>query len=261
MPTDISALQNGATPRPLTVAYVPGVTPGKWITRWQERKDRELRTFQCEENDALGELSSGRADLVFVRLPASGFTRPQGVNLIPLYEEQPVAAAAKEHPLAAFDALDLADLDGETLLDVEEMGGAAVALEVVAAGSGVVILPMSVARLYSRKDVTARPVSGVPATKIGIAWLQERDDDDVEEFVGVVRGRTANSSRQPSVLEEQKTTARQRTKARQSRSGDSPAAARRTAAGSGGKSSAKGTGKGKGGSKGTGKGGKPRRSR
>ena len=260
MPTDTSALQNGATPRPLTVAYVPGVTPGKWITRWQERKDRELRTFQCEEKDALGELSSGRADLVFVRLPASGFTRPQGLNLIPLYEEQPVAAAAKEHPLAAFDALELADLDGETLLDIEAMGGAAVALEVVSAGSGVVILPMSVARLYSRKDVTARPVSGVPATKIGIAWLRD-DDDDVEEFVGVVRGRTANSSRQPSVLEEQKTTARQRTKARQSRSGEPPAVTRRTAGGSGGKSSAKGTAKGKGRSKGTGKGGKPRRSR
>ena len=260
MPTDTSALQNGATPRPLTVAYVPGVTPGKWITRWQERKDRELRTFQCEEKDALGELSSGRADLVFVRLPASGFTRPQGLNLIPLYEEQPVAAAAKEHPLAAFDALELADLDGETLLDIEAMGGAAVALEVVSAGSGVVILPMSVARLYSRKDVTARPVSGVPATKIGIAWLRD-DDDDVEEFVGVVRGRTANSSRQPSVLEEQKTTARQRTKARQSRSGEPPAGTRRTAGGSGGKSSAKGTAKGKGGSKGAGKGGKQRRSR
>ena len=260
MPTDTSALQNGATPRPLTVAYVPGVTPGKWITRWQERKDRELRTFQCEEKDALGELSSGRADLVFVRLPASGFTRPQGLNLIPLYEEQPVAAAAKEHPLAAFDALELADLDGETLLDIEAMGGATVALEVVSAGSGVVILPMSVARLYSRKDVTARPVSGVPATKIGIAWLRD-DDDDVEEFVGVVRGRTANSSRQPSVLEEQKTTARQRTKARQSRSGEPPAGTRRTAGGSGGKSSAKGTAKGKGRSKGTGKGGKQRRSR
>ena len=260
MPTDTSALQNGATPRPLTVAYVPGVTPGKWITRWQERKDRELRTFQCEEKDALGELSSGRADLVFVRLPASGFTRPQGLNLIPLYEEQPVAAAAKEHPLAAFDALELADLDGETLLDIEAMGGAAVALEVVSAGSGVVILPMSVARLYSRKDVTARPVSGVPATKIGIAWLRD-DDDDVEEFVGVVRGRTANSSRQPSVLEEQKTTARQRTKARQSRSGEPPAVTRRTAGGSGGKSSATGTAKGQGRSKGTGKGGKPRRSR
>ena len=253
MPTDTSALQDGATPRPLTVAYVPGVTPGKWITRWRERHETELRTFQCEEGAALEELASGRADLAFVRLAPEGFVRPDGMNLIPLYEEQPVAAASKDHPIAAFDEIDLADLDGEALLDADEMGGAAVALEVAGSGAGVVLLPMSVARLYSRKDVVARPVSGVPATRIGIAWLQDRDGADVEEFIGVVRGRTANSSRQPSVLAEQKSTARQRTKARQSRSEAKPAAR------SGGAGKAKGSGKAAG--KGSGRNGKPRRSR
>ncbi|MCC9144241.1 MULTISPECIES: LysR family transcriptional regulator substrate-binding protein [unclassified Arthrobacter] len=247
MPTDTSAPLQGATSRPLTVAYVPGVTPGKWITRWRERQDQELRTFQCEEPDALEELASGRADLAFVRIPAEGFNRPDGVNLIPLYEEQPVAAAAKEHPLAAFDEVELADLDGETILDIDEMGGAAVALEVAAAGSGVVILPMSVARLHSRKDVAARPVNGVPATRIGIAWRQERDAADIEEFIGVVRGRTANSSRQPSIQAEQKSSAKKRTKERQTRSGAKPAVK------SGGRPGSKG--------KGNSKGGKPRRSR
>ncbi|MCC3289532.1 MULTISPECIES: LysR family transcriptional regulator substrate-binding protein [unclassified Arthrobacter] len=247
MPTDTSASLQGATSRPLTVAYVPGVTPGKWITRWRERQDQELRTFQCEEPAALEELASNRADLAFIRIPAEGFARPDGVNVIPLYEEQPVAVASKEHPLAAFDAVDLADLDGETILDIDEMGGAAVALEVAAAGSGVVILPMSVARLHSRKDVAARPVNGVPATRIGIAWLQDRDEADIEEFVGVVRGRTANSSRQPSIQAEQKSSARKRTKERQTRSAAKPAAK------SGGRPAGKG--------KGAGKNGKPRRSR
>lgn len=256
MPTDTSASRDGAASRPLTVAYVPGVTPGKWITRWRERQQTELRTFQCEEQGILAELDSGRADLAFVRLPAEGFVRPEGLNLIRLYEEQPVAAAAKDHPLAAFDEVGLEDLDGEAILDVEEMGGAETALEVVAAGSGVVILPMSVARLYSRKDVAARPVNGVPATEIGIAWLRDRDGTDVEEFIGVVRGRTANSSRQPSVQAEQKSTARQRTKARQTRSAAQP-----PAASGGGKDAARGKGKARGPVKGSGKPGKPRRSR
>ncbi|UWX97163.1 LysR family transcriptional regulator substrate-binding protein [Arthrobacter zhaoxinii] len=247
MPTDTSAPLQGSTSRPLTVAYVPGVTPGKWITRWRERQNQELRTFQCEEPAALEELASGRADLAFIRIPAEGFARPDGVNMIPLYEEQPVAAASKEHPLAAFDAVELADLDGETILDIDEMGGAPVALEVAAAGSGIVILPMSVARLYSRKDIEARPVNGVPATRIGIAWLQDRDEPDIEEFVGVVRGRTANSSRQPSIQAEQKSSAKKRTKERQTRSGPKPAT----------KSGGRPGGKAKGG----GKGGKPRRSR
>ena len=229
------------------MAYVPGVTPGKWIGRWNERQDRELQAYQCPENSVVDELRAGRADVVFIRIPAEGFARPDGVNVIPLYEEQPVAAASKEHPLAAFDAVDLADLDGETILDIGEMGGAAVALEVAAAGSGVVILPMSVARLHSRKDVAARPVNGVPATRIAIAWLQDRDEADIEEFIGVVRGRTANSSRQPSIQAEQKSSAKKRTKERQTRSAAKPAAK------SGGRPAGKG--------KGAGKNGKPRRSR
>lgn len=257
MPKDTAAPHDGPAVRPLTVAYVPGVTPGKWITRWHERRETELRTFQCEEGAGLAELTSGRADVAFVRLPPEGFVRPDGVNLIPLYEEQPVAAASKDHPIAAFEEIDLADLDGETLLDVQEMGGAAVAMEVAGSGSGVVLLPMSVARLYSRKDVVARPVTGVPSTRIGIAWLQERDGEDIEEFIGVVRGRTANSSRQPSVLAEQKSTARQRTKARQSRSEGKPAAK----SGGTGKGGGKSKGTGKSGGKGSGRSTKPRRSR
>ena len=106
MPTDTSVPLNGAAPRPLTVAYVPGVTPGKWITRWEERRLAELRSYQCEEDAVLAELSSGRADLGFLRFPAEGYVRPGGLNLIPLYEEQPVAVAAKEHPLAAFEELE-----------------------------------------------------------------------------------------------------------------------------------------------------------
>ena len=54
---------------------------------------------------------------------------------------------------------------------------------------------MSVARLHHRKDVVAVPVTGVPTTKVGLAWLRDTDDDRVETFVGVVRGRTANTSR------------------------------------------------------------------
>ena len=65
----------------------------------------------------------------------------------------------------------------------------------IAAGTGVVIVPMSVARLYHRKDVVQRPVSDLEPTTVALAWLVERDDDRAQRFVGVVRGRTARSSR------------------------------------------------------------------
>lgn len=245
------------------MAYVPGVTPGKWIGRWTERQNRELAAYQCGEETVFDELRAGRADVMFVRVPEQGFVRPADLSVIALYEERPVVAAAKDSAVAAFDELELADLAGENLLDLREMGSADVGMEVVASGAGLLILPMSVAKLYSRRDVVARPLSGSPATRIAVAWLEDARDPGIEEFVGIVRGRTANSSRQPSVQEEQKTTARQRTKERQSRSGEKPGSGGKPAAKSG-RAGARGGAGTKGGTakKGAGgKGGKTRRSR
>ena len=69
------------------------------------------------------------------------------------------------------------------------------AVEAVAAGTGVAVLPMSVARLHHRKDVVHRPVRGLPPTPVALIWRVERDDELTQAFVGVVRGRTPRSSR------------------------------------------------------------------
>ena len=45
------------------------------------------------------------------------------------------------------------------------------AVETVAAGTGIVILPMSVARLHHRKDVVSRPVVDLAPTSVALAWL------------------------------------------------------------------------------------------
>ena len=238
------------------MAYVPGVTPGKWIGRWNERQGRGLDSYQCPEDTVMADLRAGRADVVFVRIPDEGYVRPADVSVISLYEERPVVVAAKDHAVAAFDELDAADLSDENLLDLQELGGADVGMEVVASGAGLLVLPMAVAKLYSRRDVVARPLTGTPGTRIAVAWIDGSEDPGIEEFVGIVRGRTANSSRQPSVQAEQKTTARQRTKERQSRSG---AAAKAKSAAKPARAAGKGSTAGKG--KGSRKGGKPRGSR
>jgi DNA-binding transcriptional LysR family regulator len=69
------------------------------------------------------------------------------------------------------------------------------AIEAVAAGTGIVIMPMSVARLFHRKDVVAREVTDLPPTTVALVWLRQRDDERTQAFVGVVKGRTANSTR------------------------------------------------------------------
>ena len=68
-------------------------------------------------------------------------------------------------------------------------------VELVAAGVGLALMPMSVARAHSRRDVVARPVADAPDTGIGLAWLRASEDPRLDTFIGIVRGRTANSSR------------------------------------------------------------------
>jgi DNA-binding transcriptional LysR family regulator len=189
----------GEAARELRFAYVPGVTPGKWIRRWEERMPEvPLRSFMSDDGAQLAVLLDGSADLSFVRLPVER----EGLSVIPLYEEQPVVVAPKGHEISVFEEVALADLSAETLLDVRELGGPELALQVVASGAGLVILPMSVARHFNVKDTVARKLTGAPGTEIALAWPSDTTDAVIEEFIGIVRGRTAASSRQPSAQQE-----------------------------------------------------------
>lgn len=69
------------------------------------------------------------------------------------------------------------------------------AVELVAAGVGLLVVPQSLARLHHRKDLTYRPVSDAPESRIGLSWPEDETTDLVEDFIGIVRGRTVNSSR------------------------------------------------------------------
>lgn len=201
---------------PFRVGFVPGVSPGKWLRTWRERQpDLPLEAEQVAVADQRDLLTAGALDMCFVRLPIDH----DGLHLIPLYAEVPVVVAAKDHPVAAFDELDVADLSGEHLLqdaaEVPEWAAVAdevrdatrvsppdmtvaQAIEVVASGAGIAIVPMSLARLHQRKDVRYRPVTGVAQSEVGLAWLADNGDPRVETFIGIVRGRTERSSRQPT---------------------------------------------------------------
>jgi DNA-binding transcriptional LysR family regulator len=182
-------------PRVLRVAYVAGVTPGKWIRRWEERVlDIPLQAFMSDDGAQVEVLRDGSADLSFVRLPVER----EGLSVIPLYEEQPVVVAPKGHEISVFEEVALADLDEDAFLDVAALGGPETALQVVATGAGLVILPMSVARHFNVKDTVARRLTGASGTEIAVAWPTDSTDEVIEEFIGIVRGRTAQSSRQPS---------------------------------------------------------------
>ncbi|MEE1621450.1 substrate-binding domain-containing protein [Zafaria sp. J156] len=243
----------------LRIAFVPGVTPGKWLDRWRDRyPDAPVEARLLESGDPLEVLEGGGAELVFLRFPDGQSPAGAALHVIPLYEELPVVCAPKEHDVELYDdEVPASELAGFTVLDLDdyppEIGGVRMALEVVGSGAGVVVLPLSVARQYQRKDVVHRVLAGAPTTRIGLAWRRPQGDDPedplIEEFVGIVRGRGANSSRQPSVQERQQAEAAKAQKRRQSSAAPSTRGGQR-AGGSKGAGPSKGSGKPKGSGKG-----------
>ena len=184
-------------PVPFVVAYVLGVTPNKWVGVWKERMpEHPIELRQLSESDARAALADGTADAAFLRFTDEP-TADDTHSVIALYTEQPVVVAPKDHALTAFDTVTMADLAAENLLEGQD----AAAVELVGTGVGIAIMPQSVARAHSRRDVTARLITDAPTTKIALVWPIDRTTDAVDEWVGIVRGRTANSSRSAVVDE------------------------------------------------------------
>lgn len=192
------------------VGFVAGVMPDKWARTWREREPRQpLDMFPLDDADPVALLRDGDADMCFVRLPVDR----DALHAITLYDEVPVVVVPLDHPVTAYDEVSLADLAGEQLVtDPAQVPGWEAldspprldwpemtlkdAVEVVASGTGIVIVPMSLARLHHRKDVVHRPVSDGPVSSVALVWLRDGEDDPrVETFVGIVRGRRAQSSR------------------------------------------------------------------
>lgn len=211
----MAALEQAAEFR---IAFIEGVTLSKWGGIWKQRHPGVSTTYdRVERADQVKILHDKRADVAFVRFPIDS----SDLHAIPLYSEVPMVVVPKGHAAAALEELSLADLAGEHLIqdpaeipdwsrvahemlegtrkDLPAPDRIEDAIELVAAGIGIVIIPQSVARLFARKDVVHRPVIDLDHTRIALAWRQEGDAPElearIEEFIGIVRGRTARSSR------------------------------------------------------------------
>ena len=157
------------------------------------------------------------------REPAS--TDGEKYHSIRLYEELPVVILPVDHVLTVLDEVPVEELAEEFLLqpasDIpayeevsrawRESAGRIVpegltdkeTIELVAAGVGLYIVPMSIARFYHRKDLTYRPVAGLDVYPVHLVWPRapkgEPRSEELEallqDFIGIVRGRTATSER------------------------------------------------------------------
>jgi DNA-binding transcriptional LysR family regulator len=191
-------------PDELRVGFVTGATPDRWVRAWRERRPERLTLVPLTEGEQEDAVSNGDVDMALVRLPVD----TEGLHCVRLYDEIPVAVAGHEHLISAAEQVTLDDLADEQLVRPHASGWTPTAeqlswppmsereaVETVASGTGVVILPMSVARLHQRKDVVHREVTDLPPTTVALVWRRDRDGEVAQAFVGVVKGRSANSSR------------------------------------------------------------------
>lgn len=170
------------------MGFVPGVTLTKWRSTWAERLRRvPLHVVAVAQADQRRVLDAGEVDLCFVRLPLD----TEGLHAIALYEEQPVVWVSRDHPIALFDEVTTADLADERVL----ADASADSLAAASRDEAVLRVPLSVARSGGRRDLVHRPVTDAPATTIALAWRVDHPNPLVEEFIGIVRGRSATSSR------------------------------------------------------------------
>ncbi|MFE0425053.1 LysR family substrate-binding domain-containing protein, partial [Streptomyces sp. NPDC058953] len=209
------------------LAYVPGATPAKWARIWTERlPDIRLELLQVPVTEAPGLLRDGGADAGLVRLPVDRTV----FSAIPLYTETTVVMVPKDHVVAAVDEVSTEDFADEIVLHplddalgwdalpgrpaIERPATTADAVELVAAGVGLLVVPQSLARLHHRRDLTYRPVVDAPQSSVALCWPEDATTDLVDDFIGIVRGRTVNSTRgrreekKPEKKPEKKSTAR-----------------------------------------------------
>jgi DNA-binding transcriptional LysR family regulator len=166
-----------------------------------------LTLIQVPAADAADMVRDRGADAVLLRLPIDR----TGLHAIPLYTETTVVVVPKHHLVAAAEEVSEEDLVDDIVLhplddtlDWEQLPGrpaierpatTADAIELVAAGVGLLIVPQSLARLHHRRDLTYRPVSDAPESRVALSWLEDETTDLMEQFIGIVRGRTVNSTR------------------------------------------------------------------
>ncbi|MBM7795973.1 hypothetical protein [Pseudoglutamicibacter cumminsii] len=235
----------------------PGTSPDKWLQRFGEaRPDVTVELIAgVSDSVAFDELLRFRVDVALVRhnvdeaLTQREF--PGGVRLhaVGLYDEDAAIVAARDHDAEYWDEHDsipLGDAAEWMRLDPadypDDVSGQRMMVDVVATGAGAVAeLPFPLARMLSRKDVVVRRLQVEPRTRVSVVWVHpdsadvvtdtelsdtERESREavIQDFVGILRGRRAGSSRASAQMAEktaqsgkQKTPAQQ--KARTSRKG------------------------------------------
>ncbi|WP_330275940.1 LysR substrate-binding domain-containing protein [Lentzea sp. NBC_00516] len=186
----------------LTVGFMPGivVTPAVRVLV-RHRPDVCVRLLRTSWHDQVEVVHDGRVDVSIVRLPVD----QRGLTVRPLFTEPRVVVVPAGHRLAGKESVSVTELADEHLLqdpaavpewrdialelrkrdrpEVPHVNSVEEKLELVAAGAGISILPLSTATYYTRQDVIGIPVEDIGPNQVCLAWLATRRSPLIDAFV------------------------------------------------------------------------------
>ncbi|CAM5327399.1 LysR family transcriptional regulator OS=Streptomyces fumanus OX=67302 GN=GCM10018772_20210 PE=3 SV=1 [Streptomyces fumanus] len=162
--------------RRLAVAFSPGLRVSDAIRAFTSRHpdvETDVVPATWWEQDA--PLRDGRAQVAYLWRPFDD----SGLRTVPVGREPRVACLPAAHPLAGRGRIGSADLEGERMLDVPNRRTSTLEekFELIATGHGIALLPLSVARSYSRPDLVHLPVTDAPGAETCLAVLADRRDE------------------------------------------------------------------------------------
>jgi DNA-binding transcriptional LysR family regulator len=187
-----------------TVGFMPGLIVTRAVRALSQRHpELTVEVLRTSWEDQAEVIHDGRADVGYVRLPIDR----RGLRVVPLWTEPRMAVLPADHRLADKDVVAIADLAGEHLLqdpdavpewrDVATGAGTRAPgripvfhsveekLEHVAAGRGMVILPVSAATFYARPDVVHVAVGDLSPNQVCLAWQGSRRSRLLQEFAAI----------------------------------------------------------------------------
>ena len=210
-------MMHDEAPDTLQLAFVRGIAPSRWADRWNSVRRR--RRLELMPVDAHFDADPGGADVALVRamprdVPAGSREEPRTRHAVQMYEEAVALVVESDHDLADERAIDVADLDLVRLLDhpahdaswpapepwadpAWKPASLTGALELAGTGLGGILMPLPLARHIGNKKLhRVIEVTGeITGTRVFATWRVERDDNEIQELIGVLRGRTSRSSR------------------------------------------------------------------
>ncbi|MEU9662547.1 LysR family transcriptional regulator [Streptomyces chartreusis] len=185
----------------LTIGFMPGITVTPAMVAFTAHHPNvNVRLLRTTWEDQVAVLLDGRADVGIVRLPIDR----QGLVVRSLFREPRVVMVPVGHRLADRRSVTVKDLAAEHLLQdpdaVPEWRDVALELqsgerpevpvihqveeklELVAAGAGICVLPLSTANFYTRPDVIPLPVDDLGPNEVALAWVAARRSPLIRDF-------------------------------------------------------------------------------